>query len=145
MAFFVPEARVKPWILMLMLMALSCIPVQGHQVEPDSTWWVSPDTLCWTPVEGAEGYRVYQELLVIPSVTPVGGGPPVLYWWVWAIVGAGENCASVGQDARRGSPGPSPWDSIPYDVDALHGHATAAKRRTWGAIKNPRRARQPPQ
>lgn len=107
---------------LLVLMALSCIPTQAHQMEPDSTWWVSPDTLCWTPVAGAEGYQVYQELLV----SRLDDGPPKLHRMNWASAAAGENCASIGH---------IDGDRIPYGVEVLHAHATAVRLRTWGEVK----------
>ena len=108
---------------LLMLVVLSCIQVYGHEVEPDSTWWVSPDTLCWTPVDGAEGYQVYHEFFV----APLDGGPPELHRMNWVSAAASESCASIGH---------VDGDPIRFRVEVLHGHATAVRRSTWGKLKS---------
>lgn len=120
--------------VLAVLMALSCSPAWGHDVAPDSVWTMPGDSLethvtteiCWTPVDGAEGYQVIRFLwvnVVNGEITDKLIEVPV----PWMSVPPDRLCATVNQLDG--------YDA-PWGVLALHDHATAVRRCSWGSLKD---------
>ncbi len=108
---------------------------QGHAMDPDSTWWVGENEVCWDAPTPPPGVRIsgYQLVRGV-EVTPADGGPPELQWVPWGPV-----IQDIGGKFDGGCLQVDTFeiDVTEYIVDVLHWHhtPTTIRRRTWGEVK----------
>ena len=104
-------------------------------MDPDSTWWIGDNEVCWEAPTPPPGVRIsgYQLVRGV-EVTPADGGPPELQWVPWGPV-----MMDIGGELDGGCLQVDTFeiDVTEYIVDVLHWHhtPTAIRRRTWGEVK----------
>ena len=115
-----------PWVLFAAWISVA----EAHEWEAEEVTVTADSsgsvTICWEPVEEAEGYQIYQELLV----GSLDSDDPLRYHrLLWEQAEAGDSCAVLGS---------IDGDPVVYVVEVLHSHPTAIRRCTWGEMKHER-------